>query len=134
MNNSKALGASLRKYIICGLFSCVSLYGLANTTQYSYDARGRLIQVVKDSEKINYSYDRAGNRMKVDNGTKPPVISPTISQFSAPATVPANTWATITWTAKMQPIVTWPLTTTPAAILTYPLRVPAPFISGKPPP
>ena len=55
------------------LFAVVSACGAANAneqTAYSYDAQGRLIQVVKSGTvnggvNTQYTYDKAANRLRV---------------------------------------------------------------------
>lgn len=51
---------------LCG---ALAVPAAADTVQYTYDALGRLVQVVyPDGTKITYSYDPAGNRTEVCQG------------------------------------------------------------------
>nr|WP_084787707.1 hypothetical protein [Sphingomonas yabuuchiae] len=58
----KVLGATL--------LTCISPGALAETTTYTYDAKGRLVQTVKaggpgDGTTTTYSHDKADNRTRV---------------------------------------------------------------------
>ena len=70
-------------------------------TRYDYDARGRLIKMQGDSTiAATYLLDNANNRLAVTAQTAPP-SQPTITSFSAPATVAqTGSHATISWASS----------------------------------
>ncbi|HEX3365601.1 Ig-like domain-containing protein [Phenylobacterium sp.] len=71
--------------VVCALFACVIALGAsapslraAETTQYTYDALGRVVSAIDASgKKVAYTYDSAGNRTRVSNGAEFTEILPT---------------------------------------------------------
>lgn len=83
-------------WLLAGFVACLVLAGAsaqAATATYSYDALGRLSQVIDDTGKVAiYYYDKAGNRDRVVTGT--------ITGIPASITVPASSTTgsyTISW-------------------------------------
>jgi len=70
---------------VCALVAGVLAFGVlatglhaAETTQYTYDALGRVVSAVDTSGKtVAYTYDSAGNRTRVSNGAEFTEILPT---------------------------------------------------------
>jgi YD repeat-containing protein len=60
-----------------------------SAVRYTYDALGRLAQVVfPDESSISYTYDRVGNRLKLEHAGRPGVpIAIKLSSFSATPTL-----------------------------------------------
>ena len=68
----KIAGVSM---IVAGALCAVA--ASAETTTYTYDARGRLVQVVRTgapqgTETVRYTYDKAGNRTRVTSTSTSP--------------------------------------------------------------
>jgi len=68
----------------CALLAATALQFAANpssaaqSTQYTYDALGRVISAIDgNGKKVVYSYDSAGNRTRVSNGAEFQEINPT---------------------------------------------------------
>jgi YD repeat-containing protein len=58
----------------------------AETTQYTYDALGRVVSAIDQSgKKVAYTYDSAGNRTRVSNGAEFAEIIPTALSASSNA-------------------------------------------------
>ena len=58
----------------------------AQTTQYTYDALGRVVSAIDaNGRKVVYSYDAAGNRTRVSNGAEFQEINPTAWSASSNA-------------------------------------------------
>ncbi|MFP1133325.1 Ig-like domain-containing protein [Asticcacaulis sp. W401b] len=61
--------------VLLSMATLFSASAQAQTTAYSYDELGRVVTVTHPSSVVNtYSYDRADNRVKVNN--RPPVCTP----------------------------------------------------------
>jgi len=73
----------------------------ANTTSYTYDAKGRLIQIADSlGNKNDYTLDAAGNRTNVADQSAG-ALAPQIVSFNAPSPVAsAGTYATLNWSSS----------------------------------
>lgn len=91
----------LSKIVIAMASLCSTLPATASTTTYSYDARGRLIQVADGAgRKIDYTLDSAGNRTNVADETAG-VLAPKIVSFTTPTQVnQAGLYATLNWASS----------------------------------
>jgi len=77
----------------CAFVACVLAIGVlapslraAETTQYTYDALGRVVSAIDQSgKKVAYTYDSAGNRTRVSNGAEFAEIVPTAWSASSNA-------------------------------------------------
>ena len=75
------------------MLTCALVLGLtaqaaqaAETTQYTYDALGRVVSAIDQSgKKVAYTYDSAGNRTRVSNGAEFTEITPTAFTASSNA-------------------------------------------------
>jgi YD repeat-containing protein len=83
--NQFAVGSLLTLTSCVGSIFLTSAATAAESVTYSYDARGRLVEVVRTDSANNtvrttYSYDRANNRTSVtttgSSNTSPPTPSP----------------------------------------------------------
>ncbi|MEX1222719.1 MAG: RHS repeat domain-containing protein [Idiomarina sp.] len=78
-------------------------YAQNASTDYIYDARGRLIKVDNASGEVNYNYDDAGNRTSVTATSTPPSGggggggTPTIDSFSDPRMVMSGRSFSVSW-------------------------------------
>lgn len=77
-------------------------YAQSATTDYTYDARGRLVKVENASSDVSYSYDDAGNRTSVTATSTPPSGgggggTPTIDSFSDPRMVMSGRSFSVSW-------------------------------------
>lgn len=77
----------LRSVSAAALLAALSAPALAaETTQYTYDALGRVISAIDASgKKVVYTYDSAGNRTRVSNGAEFQEIIPTAFSASSNA-------------------------------------------------
>jgi len=79
--------------VACALLACAFSIGIispaahaAETTQYTYDALGRVVSAIDQSgKKVVYTYDSAGNRTRVSNGAEFAEIIPTTWSASSNA-------------------------------------------------
>jgi len=81
-------GSRTRRSALAGAALCALLVGAAQaeTTQYTYDALGRVISAIDQSgKKVSYTYDSAGNRTRVSNGQEYTEIIPTAFSSSSNA-------------------------------------------------
>jgi YD repeat-containing protein len=71
-------------------------------TQYTYDARGRLVEVSDNNKTVYYVLDAAGNRTSVSNTppTTAPALDPVINSFIAPDTVSRPGNVTVSWNSS----------------------------------
>lgn len=86
---------------ILGLAMILSWSSHANTTSYSYDAKGRLIQIADSAgNKNDYTLDAAGNRTNVADQSAN-ALAPQIVSFTAPSQVAsAGSYATLNWASS----------------------------------
>ena len=73
------------------------------STQYKYDARGRLIEVSDNNKAVYYILDEAGNRTRVSNtplAPPPPMPDPVINSFIAPDSVSRPSNITVSWSSS----------------------------------
>ncbi|MEX1221395.1 MAG: RHS repeat domain-containing protein [Idiomarina sp.] len=90
---TKLLGAAAA---VLTLYSGLS-YAQSASTDYTYDARGRLIKVDNASGEVNYNYDDAGNRTSVSATNTAPTGTPTIDVFGTPAMVNSGEVFSVFW-------------------------------------
>ena len=92
---------SMSSVLIAMVSFCTALSAFANTTTYSYDARGRLIQVADAvGRKVDYTLDSAGNRTNVADESAG-AVAPQIVSFTAPTQVnAAGLYASVNWASS----------------------------------
>ena len=83
-----------------GLLSISSSVNASTGTQYTYDARGRLVEVSDNNKTIYSVLDTAGNRTSVSNTPPAPAPDPVINSFIAPSTVSGPGNVTVRWNSS----------------------------------
>lgn len=87
--------------LILAALSVQALSAKASTsTQYKYDARGRLIEVSDNNKSVYYVLDEAGNRTIVSNTPPAPMPDPVINSFIAPDSVSSPRNITVSWSSS----------------------------------
>ncbi|MGA7676648.1 MAG: Ig-like domain-containing protein [Rhizomicrobium sp.] len=99
MKSLQLSGFAIVRLLLCMLVCFVMSSGvpaLAGAVQYSYDALGRLTNVINaDGSSISYTYDPAGNRTQVVQ-----VSLPTGSFSASPTTITQGSSTALTWSSS----------------------------------
>src|SRR5579872_7076311 len=74
----RMVGRALSALLVCVFALGLTTAYAQQTTQYTYDALGRVISAIDaNGKKVAYTYDSAGNRTRVSNGAEFAEIIPT---------------------------------------------------------